>query len=114
VGTIGKSLGFVREMIYIRGLNWIIVGNMISNRYKVFHGASLIFSLSPIRYANSDYHELIVENPEDEPISIVIASVLDHWARKKDPQQKRSFRNNLSFHAEQSLFSNLKNRPAKN
>lgn len=108
VGTVGKSLGFVREMIYIRGLNWIIVGNIISNRYKVFHGTTLIFSLAPVKYSGGDYHELIVEHEEDEPVSIVIASVLDHWSRKKERHPKRIGQREFPLDAQRSFFVNFK------
>lgn len=105
VATVGKSLGFVREVIYIRGLNWIIVGNIISDSYKIFHGASLIFSLQPVKFSSGYYHELSVTEPEDEPVAILIASVLDHWARKGDRKTSRfrSPANNYNLQEDLSL-----------
>ena len=80
VGTVGKSLGFVRQVIYIRGLNWIIVGSPLGNRYRVFGGGHLVFAIKPVQRTGTYYHELQVEQEADEPLAILIASVLDHWA----------------------------------
>lgn len=48
VGVIAKSLGFVRQVIYIRGLNWMVVGSPLSDRYRVYQGNRLVFSTSPL------------------------------------------------------------------
>lgn len=83
VGTVSKSLGFVREVIYIRGLNWVIVGSPYSGKYRVFSKNHLVFSIQPVAFTGDYYHELKVRNKEDEPLAILIASVLQHWARRK-------------------------------
>ncbi|WP_267201299.1 LURP-one-related/scramblase family protein [Limosilactobacillus kribbianus] len=94
VGTVGKSLGFVRQVIYIRGLNWIIVGSPLAGRYRVFQGSHKVFSIQPVELTSNYYHELTVEHQEEEPLAILIASVLDHWARRgqREPGRLR-FRN---------------------
>lgn len=81
VGVVGKSLGFVRQIIYIRGLNWIIVGSPLAARYRVFNGSKLVFALKPVQLTGTYYHELKVTHHKDEPLAILVASVLDHWAR---------------------------------
>lgn len=89
IGTVGKSLGFLREVIYIRGLNWIIVGNTLRDSYRVYHGTQLVFSFKPVKFTSGYYHELTVVDQDLEPVAIVVASVLDHWARKQDRQPKK-------------------------
>ena len=98
VGTVGKSLGFVRQMIYIRGLNWFIVGSPLAGRYRVFQGSRQVFSLQPVEFTGSYYHELKVEQKADEPLAILVASVLDHWARhgQRDPKHLRFRRARLA------------------
>lgn len=81
VGTVGKSFGFVRQVVYIRGLNWIIVGSPLSNRYRVFGAGKLVFAFKPVQFSGSYCHELRITRKEDEPLAILVASVLDHWAR---------------------------------
>lgn len=83
VGTVSKSLGFVREVIYIRGLNWMIVGSPFSGKYRVFQKNHLVFSIRPVAFTGDYYHELKVNHGSDEPLAILIASVLEHWARRK-------------------------------
>lgn len=82
VGTVGKSLGFVRQFIYIRGLNWIIVGSPLAGRYRVFQRGHRVFSIQPVEKTATYYHELTVDRRVDEPLAILVASVLDHWARR--------------------------------
>lgn len=81
VGVVGKSFGFVRQVVYIRGLNWIIVGSPLGSRYRVFGAGKLVFALKPVQFSGSYCHELRVTNREDEPLAILVASVLDHWSR---------------------------------
>ncbi|MDO4902702.1 MAG: hypothetical protein Q3959_00405 [Limosilactobacillus sp.] len=81
VGVVGKSFGFVRQVVYIRGLNWIIVGSPLGSRYKVFAANKLVFDLRPVEKSGTYCHELRVSQQSDEPLAILIASVLDHWAR---------------------------------
>lgn len=101
VGIVGKSFGFVRQVVYIRGLNWIIVGSPLGSRYRVFGAGKLIFALKPVQFSGSYCHELRVTNREDEPLAILIASVLDHWSRNGQLDSKRvQFRN-------RSLANNL-------
>lgn len=89
VGTVGKSLGFVRQVIYIRGLNWFIVGSPLAGRYRVFQGSRQVFSLQPVELTGNYYHELKVAQQADEPLAILVASVLDHWARRGQRDRDR-------------------------
>ncbi len=93
VGTVGKSLGFVREVVYIRGLNWVIVGNALTNHYRVFRGSHLVFSMAPLEETGGAFLELKVSSERDEPLAILVACVLNHWAKRPDASPaKRRFR----------------------
>lgn len=85
VGTIGKSLGFVREFIYIRGLNWVIVGNALTNHYRVFRNNHLVFIMEP--EASGFYNRLTVTQEADEPVAILVACILNHWAHKRSTKR---------------------------
>lgn len=93
VGIVGKSLGFVRQVIYIRGLNWIVIGSPLEARYRVFKGSRLVFSIKPVQFTGNYYHLLQVTHKEDEPLAILVASVLDHWARRGQTKSAK-----LRFH----------------
>lgn len=94
VGIVGKSFGFVRQVVYIRGLNWIIVGSPLGSRYRVFGAGKLVFALKPVQFSGSYCHELRVTNKDDEPLAILVASVLDHWSRNGQiDSNKVQFRN---------------------
>lgn len=81
IGSISKSLGFVREVIYIHHLHWIIVGNPFADRYRVYKGGRLVFVLEPVEKTGGYYHQLTVMNEEEEPAAILVASILNTWAR---------------------------------
>lgn len=86
VGTIGKSLGFFHELIYIRGLNWIVVGSLMSGHFKVFCGSQLIFEVEPVQNTGGFCSRLSVVNQADEPLAILTATIINRWARHQDRQ----------------------------
>ncbi|MBB1080328.1 hypothetical protein H5S09_10495 [Limosilactobacillus sp. STM2_1] len=113
VGTIGKGFGFVQQVVYIRGINWIIVGSPLTSRYRVFRGSHLVFSINPVKLSGGYCHELKVNKKDDEPLAILIASILNHWARRSDQEPllakllKRSpnLRTSMSFSISNQLNS---------
>lgn len=108
VGIVGKSFGFVRQVIYIRGLNWIIVGSPLGNRYRVFGGGRLVFAIKPVQLTGTYYHELQVEREADEPLAILIASVLDHWARGGQVNRQRVSFTNRSLEGDLGMNFKIK------
>lgn len=76
VGAISKRLGFFNQMIYISNLHWIIVGNLVSGNYKIYHGTTMIMNSR----GDGDLREMKIATQELEPICICIAATLDHWA----------------------------------
>lgn len=85
VGVVGKSLGFVREVVYIRGLNWMIVGNALTNHYRVFRGSHQVFAMAP----SEDQPGLLaisIQAESDEPLALLVAAVLNHWAQRPDKE----------------------------
>ncbi|HJE27463.1 MAG TPA: hypothetical protein K8V26_06095, partial [Limosilactobacillus pontis] len=76
-------------VIYIRGLNWFIVGSPLAGRYRVFQGSRQVFSLQPVELTGNYYHELKVDQQADEPLAILVASILDHWARRGQRDKAR-------------------------
>lgn len=111
VGTIGKSLGFVREFIYIHDLNWVIVGNAFTNHYRVFRNNHLVFTMDPEQSSGGLYCRLTVSQEADEPIAILVACILNHWSHKGDVHRLKSriprWRINRNSSPELGCFKNL-------
>ena len=84
VGVIAKSLGFVRQVIYIRGLNWMVVGSPLSDRYRVYQGNRLVFSTSPLEDTGGLYQAVHIADQDEEPLAILVATILNHWAHRPD------------------------------
>lgn len=82
VGSVGLSLGFSRELDYIRGLNWIIVGSGLQGRYRIFQGRRLVCAISPVEQSGMTVSELQIDRRVDEPLSLLIAAVLNHYAHR--------------------------------
>lgn len=118
IGVIGKSLGFVREFVYIRELNWVIVGNVFTNHYRVFRNNHVVFTMEPESSNGGLYNRLTVTQESDEPVAVLVACVLNHWAHKKDRRGIRSRIPGLGFHQSKSpelgYFKNLNDVYQKN
>ena len=117
----GKGLRFVQQVIYIRGINWIVVGSPLTSRYRVFSGSHLVFSIQPVKLSSGYCHELKINKKEDEPLAILIASILNHWARRSEQEpllarlMKRSpnLNTSMSFSISNQLNLNCKERRNK-
>ncbi len=82
VGVVAKSLGFIRQVIYIRGLNWVVVGTPLSNRYRVYQNNRLVFSTSPLEGTGGLYQAISISNQADEPLALLVTTILNHWAHR--------------------------------
>lgn len=90
VGSVGLSLGFSRELVYIRGLNWIVVGHGSQNRYRIFQGRRLVCDIQPVEKSGFTVSELTVNCEVDEPLSLLLAAVLNHYAHRGSQVPLRS------------------------
>lgn len=90
VGTIGKTIGFIHELVYIKGLNWVIVGNIFSNRFKVFRNGHLVFSMVPDQSTNGIFNRVTVTQEADEPLALLVAVILNHWSHHRSRQRVKN------------------------
>lgn len=84
VGTVGKSLGFFKEIIYIQGICWLIVGNGLNNHYRFLQGRRVVANMLPINKTGLNITELSVNDEADEPLAILVATILNHWSHNSD------------------------------
>lgn len=82
VGTITKPFGIMPEVRYVSGLNWVIIGNALNNHYRVFRTGRLVFMMQPMILSDTTYYELAITNEADEPLAILIATLVNRWQRK--------------------------------
>lgn len=82
VGSVRRTFGFWREVIYIHGLNWVVMGNLMSGKYKIYHGTHIIASMRPVDGSDGGYDQLSVANHSAEPVCLLIAAIMDRWSKQ--------------------------------
>ncbi|ABJ63815.1 LURP-one-related/scramblase family protein [Levilactobacillus brevis] len=80
VGRVSKTFGVIREVLFVRGLNWIIMGNLNHGHFKIYHGRDLIASIDRVS-ASGNTVALTVDHPDHEALVICLATILDRWAK---------------------------------
>ncbi|MHA3065704.1 LURP-one-related/scramblase family protein [Lacticaseibacillus saniviri] len=84
VGTIKQMFGVWHEFIYVSDLNWIVMGNLLTNQYRTYHGIRLIMQADSQTWMPDGIH-LTVNAPDDCTSAILLAILLDHFSRIGSP-----------------------------
>ena len=82
VGRVSKTLGVIREVLFVRGLNWVIMGNLNSGKFRIYHGRDLIATISRVTDSGATV-VLTVDQPNHEGLVICLAAILDRWAKRQ-------------------------------
>ncbi|NLR32711.1 LURP-one-related/scramblase family protein [Levilactobacillus tujiorum] len=82
VGHVSKTFGVIREVLFVRGLNWVIMGNINSGHFSITHGRESIASIDRVSQSGGGTIELTVDQPDHEALVICLASILDRWGKK--------------------------------
>lgn len=82
VGRVSKTLGVIREVLFVRGLNWVIMGNINSGHFTITHGRESIASIDRVSQSGGGTIALTVDQPDHEALVICLASILDRWGKK--------------------------------
>ena len=56
-GSIRRYYGVSREMLFVKKLNWLIMGNLSTYNYRVFHGRECIMTINEVQA------EIILNSP---------------------------------------------------
>lgn len=80
-GSIRRYYGVSREMLLVKKLSWLIIGNLSTYNYRVFHGRECIMTINEVQLASGDYLEFTIAHEEDEALLLCVVSILDYWAR---------------------------------
>ena len=85
VGTVTTPVGFIRGLLYVHNLRWIIIGDTVTCHFKVFHGLTKILEVNRVQINGSAYIELNVFVESNTPLFICLAAILDRWIQKRPP-----------------------------
>ena len=80
VGTLRRYYGVSTEMIFVKGLNWFLIGNLNNFRYKIYSGHTWIMRTGDIKKHAQDYIKFDFRHEQDEALCLCIAAILDYWA----------------------------------
>ncbi|KRO05063.1 hypothetical protein IV54_GL000455 [Levilactobacillus paucivorans] len=81
VGRVSKTFGVIREVLFVRGLNWVIMGNLNSGHFRIFRGRDRIATITTMAGSGGETVELVVDQLDNEPLIICLAAILDRWAK---------------------------------
>lgn len=85
VGHVNKTLGLIREVLFVRGLNWVIMGSLTSGRFRIYHGRDLIGTIAAVPPAGTTV-AVTVDQPDHEALVICLAAILDRWGKQQAHQ----------------------------
>lgn len=74
-GTLIKLAGTNHPLFVMRGTNWLISGNILTNRFYAYHGLAAVFSTEPLSDGASI--QLWCMNSDNAAASLLIVSALD-------------------------------------
>ncbi|GKS80809.1 hypothetical protein LPAF129_04940 [Ligilactobacillus pabuli] len=80
VGSFRRYYGVSSEMLFVKGLNWFLIGNLTNFRYRVYAGRDNVMQTGDIEKHGQPYIKFQVQHQADEPLCLCIAAVLDYWA----------------------------------
>lgn len=91
VGSIGLSVGSLIDVVYVRGLSWLINGSLATGIYHAYHGQELLLTVKPTLLAQGPYNELTITHHENEALLIGITVVLNRWLFNAKPSPLKNF-----------------------
>lgn len=98
-GSLRRYYGVSREMLFVKGLNWLILGNLLTFKYKVYHGRECIMTINEVESASGSYLEFTIAHQEDEALLLCVVAILDYWAKTGQRKKERLqiIKANLAF-----------------
>lgn len=98
-GSLRRYYGINHDMLFVKKLNWFIFGNLFTFNYKVFKGRDCIMKIHEVTLPDGgNYLEFEISHKEYEPLCLCIASILDYWAKVRNPSHSNQteLNNNLN------------------
>lgn len=103
VGSLRRYYGVRTEMLFIKGLNWFLIGNLSNFRYKVYAGRAWIMQTGDIEKYGQSFIKFKVQRQEDEPLCLCVAAILDYWASNGKTSREKQHHFHLFSHERPSF-----------
>jgi len=87
-GTIKQMVGIWNEFAYVSQLNWMIMGNLTTDTYRVYHGVSVVMSVAPVR--GGQIIAIGDLSPDNQVNGLLVAVILNHFSRVGHPLKARN------------------------
>lgn len=85
IGTLRRYYGLGRDMLFVKGLNWLIVGNVLSFNYKVYQGKTLIMTIGKTKDSRGEVIEFFINDDNNAAYCLCVAAILNYWAKRWHP-----------------------------
>ncbi|KRM06532.1 hypothetical protein FC89_GL000680 [Liquorilactobacillus ghanensis DSM 18630] len=86
-----------KDLLLVRKLNWMIIGDIYSFNYRIYHRKDLIMQLAEVSLLTGNYLELKITAEKDEPLCLCIVAILDYFAQKPIGKQQKNYNLNIKF-----------------
>ncbi|KRN27656.1 hypothetical protein IV38_GL001868 [Lactobacillus selangorensis] len=88
VASLKKLFGMWREFTFVSGYNWLIVGDLVHNQYRILHHTSTLMTAQSILLPTGNGMALEITHDSDIVPCLLISAVLNHWARTKQKDRR--------------------------
>ncbi|AQW21868.1 hypothetical protein PL11_008035 [Lentilactobacillus curieae] len=78
VGSSMVNFSLHFSTIYIKGLNWLVVGNDVKQNYVIYSGRKRVGSINSYNTHNDVVRIVSANEIDEEPILVSIAAILNH------------------------------------
>lgn len=90
IGSISKHHGLKGPYFKVSHLNWIVTGDFNNHSYRIQHPTRTVMEMEKAYLPSGDFYALSIHQPQDAPICLCIAVIVDHLALTKLPQNQKS------------------------
>lgn len=103
VGSLRRYYGVSTEMLFVKGLNWFLIGNLTNFRYKIFAGHEWVMKTGTVQKNGQDTIKFEFRYEKDEAPCLCVAAILDYWASNTKSVKNKHHLFNLQTHTRPSF-----------
>jgi uncharacterized protein YxjI len=97
VSSMRKILNWRKDVYYIPKLRWLVSGDITNHQYRIQYFDETVMEMQPVSMLAGQYYSLDIENEDDAPVCICVASVLDYWLFRGVKEKKPKLSGIFSF-----------------
>lgn len=107
VGTVITPVDFIKGLLFVQNLHWLIVGDTVTCHFKIYRGLSTILEINRVQINGSAYIELNVYDQEQIPLFICLAAILDRWIQKRPPLREPKLVRSWKIESDAAGYNNF-------